>query len=102
MTTSKTGKHGHAKAHIVCTDIFTGKKYEINEPTSHNLTAPRVTKEEYDLIDLGENGEVTYLDKEGNYNEELTIDTTSDLYENMKKDLENDASLLISVCSALN
>ena len=37
MTTSKTGKHGHAKAHITCIDIFTDKKYEINEPTSHNL-----------------------------------------------------------------
>ncbi|KAG6853857.1 translation initiation factor eIF5A [Blastosporella zonata] len=26
MTTSKTGKHGHAKVNITATDIFTGKK----------------------------------------------------------------------------
>lgn len=44
VTTSKTGKHGHAKAHITCVDIFTNKKYEINEPTSHNLDRPRVDK----------------------------------------------------------
>ena len=25
VSTSKTGKHGHAKAHIVAIDIFTGK-----------------------------------------------------------------------------
>jgi translation initiation factor 5A len=25
MTTSKTGKHGHAKVHLVATDIFTNK-----------------------------------------------------------------------------
>lgn len=52
VTTSKTGKHGHAKAHITCVDIFTNKKYEINEPTSHNLSQPIVTKNEYDLISL--------------------------------------------------
>merc|ERR1711862_704690 len=46
VSTSKTGKHGHAKAHIVAIDIFTGKKYEDLCPTSHNLDVPFVTKTE--------------------------------------------------------
>jgi translation elongation factor P/translation initiation factor 5A len=28
ISTSKTGKHGHAKANITALDVFTGKKYE--------------------------------------------------------------------------
>lgn len=37
MSTSKTGKHGHAKCNFVAIDIFTGKKYEEMTPSSHNV-----------------------------------------------------------------
>jgi translation initiation factor 5A len=77
VTTTKTGKHGHAKAHITCVDIFTGKKYEVNEPTSHNLFKPRVEKFEYDLVDLDSDGKVTYANTDGTYDESLTMDTES-------------------------
>merc|ERR1711988_946927 len=50
ISTSKTGKHGHAKAHIVALDIFTGKKYEDLCPTSHNLEVPFVKRTEYQLL----------------------------------------------------
>jgi translation initiation factor 5A len=46
-STSKAGKHGHAKATIVGTDIFTGKKYEDSSPTSHNMEEPFVIRKEY-------------------------------------------------------
>merc|ERR1712146_511327 len=37
VTSSKTGKHGHAKCHIVALDIFTQKKYEDLCPAGHTL-----------------------------------------------------------------
>lgn len=39
MSTSKTGKHGHAKVHMVGIDIFTGKKY-VYYPGSSFSTTP--------------------------------------------------------------
>merc|ERR1719238_2234924 len=57
ITTSKTGKHGHAKAHIVALDIFTEKKYEDLCPTSHNLDVPFVTRTEYQALMIEDDGE---------------------------------------------
>merc|ERR1711920_808735 len=66
VSTSKTGKHGHAKAHIVALDIFTNKKYEDLCPTSHNLEVPFVKRTEYQVLTADpDSGEISLLLESG-------------------------------------
>merc|ERR1712037_114749 len=111
VSTSKTGKHGHAKAHIVALDIFTGKKYEDLCPTSHNLEVPFVKRTEYQLLNAdGDSGEVSLLMEDGTPKDDLNLPTfiqqgepTDDdktVQENLLKDFGEGKTVLVAVLSA--
>lgn len=101
-STSKTGKHGHAKANIVGVDIFTNKKYEDISPSSHNMESPVVTRKDYQLCDVDDEGFITLMDDKHETRSDLRIDFEGDeVHKKVKEDFEGGKDLTVTVLSAL-
>lgn len=101
-STSKTGKHGHAKANIVAVDIFTGKKLEDISPTSHNMNSPIVTRKDFQLIDIDDEGFITVMNDKNETRSDLKIDTETDtLHKQIKEDFDNEKDLIVTVLAAM-
>merc|ERR1712124_26009 len=69
VSTSKTGKHGHAKCHIVALDIFTSKKYEDLCPAGHNIEVPFIKRTEMQCLSAEEESGVCSLLKDADSGE---------------------------------
>ncbi|CAK9168847.1 unnamed protein product [Ilex paraguariensis] len=82
VSTSKTGKHGHAKCHFVGIDIFSGKKLEDIVPSSHNC-------------------DVSLLTENGNTKADLKLPTNENLLSQIKDGFAEDKDLVVSVMSAM-
>ncbi|XP_062204582.1 eukaryotic translation initiation factor 5A-5 isoform X1 [Phragmites australis] len=101
VSTSKTGKHGHAKCHFVAIDIFTGKKLEDIVPSSHNCDVPHVNRTEYQLIDISEDGFVSLLTENGNTKDDLRLPTDDTLLGQIKDGFGEGKDLVVTVMSAM-
>ena len=102
ISTSKTGKHGHAKASITGIDIFTGKKYQDISPTSHNMMQPIINRKDYQLIEIAEDSFVTLMDDEGHIREDLSIDiNTDEIHKRIKDDFDSNKNLILTVLKCM-
>merc|ERR1719225_1363953 len=111
VSTSKTGKHGHAKAHIVALDIFTSKKYEDLCPTSHNVEVPFVNRTEYQLLSIDDGtGAVSLFLDNGETKDDLNLpcfkqgaeptEEDEKIQKNIKDAYEAGKTVVVAVLSA--
>lgn len=103
MSTSKTGKHGHAKVHLVGIDIFNGKRYEDLCPSTHNIDVPNVSRIDFQLIDISDDGFVTLMTDKGDTRDDLRLPSDVELAQKIKDEFtKEDNTVLVTVISAVN
>ena len=102
VSTSKTGKHGHAKCNFVATDIFNGKKLEDIVPSSHGTPVPNVFKSEYSLLDISDEDYLTLMTDNGETREDLKMPSyPSELEEQIRNGFEQGEQLILGVVKAM-
>jgi len=99
MSTSKTGKHGHAKVHLVATDIFTGKKLEELSPSTHNMDVPNVVRNDYQLVNI-DDGFMNLMNADGASKDDVRL-PEGDLGEKIQAEFDDGKELLISIVAAM-
>lgn len=90
VSTSKTGKHGHAKCNFVALDIFTNKKMEDLQPSSHNCEVPNVSRTDYTLIDISDDGFCSLMTESGDTKDDLSLPKGTDELEKLADQIQAD------------
>jgi translation initiation factor 5A len=99
MSTSKTGKHGHAKVHLVATDIFTQKKMEDLSPSTHNMEVPFVQRTEFQLLDI-DDGFLNLMTQDGDTKDDVRA-PEGDLGETLQSAFDEGKDLLVTIISSM-
>ncbi|WFD42484.1 translation initiation factor eIF5A [Malassezia psittaci] len=100
MSTSKTGKHGHAKVHLVATDIFTNRKYEDISPSTHNMEVPNVTRREYQLINI-DDGYLNLMSNDGTSKDDVKV-PEGEIGEQINAAFDDGKDLMVTIVAAMN
>merc|ERR1712036_47114 len=101
MSTSKTGKHGHAKVNLTGVDIFDGKKYEDMSPSTHNMEVPNVKRTEYNVIDVTEEGYLSLMEDNGDVRDDLHCNHNLDLLNEIRTKFDAGDEMMVTVLSAM-
>eukprot|EP01083_Nonionella_stella_P109655 319974_1 len=101
VSTSKTGKHGHAKCNFTAVNIFNNKKLEDMIPSTHGTTVPVVARTEYTLVDISDEDFMTLMDENGDTREDLKLPTWPDTYASeLRAEFDDGKQLVLTVLKA--
>ncbi len=101
VSKAKVGKHGAAKCHFVGIDIFNQKKYEQICPASAQLAEPIVTRTEYTLIDISDDGYLSLMASDNTMRDDLKIPEDPDLSKKLKARVEEGKDTLVTILGAM-
>jgi len=99
MSTSKTGKHGHAKVHLIAIDIFTTKKLEEICPSTHNMDVPNVLRNEYTLVNIDEDF-MNLMTSEGSPKDDVKV-PDGEIGDQIREGFEDGKELIVTVVSSM-
>ena len=100
VSTSKTGKHGHAKCNFIAYNIFNNKKLEDMIPSTHGTTVPVVSRTEYTLVDISDDDFMTLMDSNGETREDLMLPDYPENYATELREEFEKKQLLVTVLKA--
>ena len=100
VSTSKTGKHGHAKCNFIAYNIFNNKKLEDMIPSTHGTTIPVVSRTEYTLVDISDDDFMTLMDSNGDTREDLMLPDYPENYASELREEFEKKQLIVTVLKA--
>jgi translation initiation factor 5A len=100
MSTSKTGKHGHAKVHLTALDIFNNKKMEDICSSTHNMNVPNVSRTDYQFVDVDDDGFLSLLDDDGTPRDDLKLPNNEELKKEIKKKRDDGDEFYVTILKA--
>ncbi|CAE6508672.1 unnamed protein product, partial [Rhizoctonia solani] len=106
MSTSKTGKHGHAKVHLVAIDSNPRCRFSLARnwqedisPSTHNMDVPNVTRTEYQLVNV-DDGFLNLMTTDGVPKDDVRV-PDGDIGKQIQDDFEAGKDLLVTVTAAM-
>ena len=100
VSTSKTGKHGHAKCNFVAQNIFNNKRLEDMIPSTHTTNVPIAKRTEYTLMDISDDGFLSLIDDNGETREDLGLPDFPENYARELKEEFETKQLIVTVLQA--
>ena len=93
---------GHAKCNFITYDIFTNKKIEDMVPSTHGTTVPIITRTEYSLNDITDEGFLALMDEAGEVREDLQLPKIPEGYgDEIQAAFEEDKPLILTVLKSM-